>query len=388
MIPREARPALGGPSIVFLVPSLALGGAERQLVGLSAGLHAAGWRVLVLRLYPGGELETDLVRRGVPTTALDRRGRWDVIRVLVPLLRVLRRERPAVLHSYLVTPNVLSAFLKPFLPGVRIVWGVRAAWVDLARYRPSVTAVFTLSRGLARFADLIICNSSAGMEYHVARGYPASRTVVIPNGIDATEFAPKRDARAALRRQWGFGEDDLVVGLVARLDPMKDHETFIRAAARVAALRDDVRFVCVGDGPAGYQRRLWDLASEVGLGDRMVLAGGRLDLPDVYNAFDLAVSSSSGEGFSNVIAEAMACGVPCVVTDVGDSRSIVGPTGWWCRPRDPVDLARAIGCAVASKVELAGRGLEARRRVMTLYTEERRDSATAEHLVALLSEER
>jgi glycosyltransferase involved in cell wall biosynthesis len=163
--------------------------------------------------------------------------------------------------------------------------------------------------------------------------------VVIPNGIDTKRFCPDPEARQRIRAEWGVTESEKLIGLVGRLDPMKDHPTFLRAAALLMQEREDVHFVCVGDGPADYRRELHALGEELGLGQRLIWASARGDMPAVYNALDIATSSSYGEGFPNVVGEAMACGVPCVVTHVGDSARIVGETGVVVPPKDPEALA-------------------------------------------------
>lgn len=374
-----------GTRIVFLIPSLDVGGAQRQLIGLAGGLHRAGWRVRVLTFYDGGALASDLVARGVTVKSLRKRGRWDLLGFSVRLLRELRRDRPQILHGYLGTPNLVSTILKPFVPGVRVVWGVRASNMDFTRYGLLSSFLFWVSCRLSRFADLIICNSGSGKRFHGARGYPMSRMVVIPNGIDSSRFTPDRAAGRPVRSEWGVTEEEVLVGLIGRLDPMKDHVTFLHAAKRVATDRADVRFVCVGQGPPPYRNALERLTTDLGLEGRVIWAGERADLPAVYNALDLAVSSSSwGEGFPNVVAEAMATGVPCVVTDVGDSSLVVADTGWLSQPGDPADLARAISAAISSRAQLAQCGDRARRRVTAEFSEDRLERATAEHLARLI----
>lgn len=371
-------------SIVFLIPSLDIGGAQRQLVELAGGMHQADWQVKVLTFYGDGELEADLRERGVPVVELNKRGRWDLVAFSIRLLRTLRTERPDVLHTYLGTANVLGVFAKPLVPRMQVVWGVRASNMDFARYDWLAGLLFRVGCRLARFADLIICNSVSGRDYHVARGYPASRMVVIPNGVDSDRFRPDPIARSELRREWGVVDDQVLIGLVGRLDPMKDHPTFLRAAARFAGRRD-VHFVCIGDGPQPYSGVLRRLGSNLGLDESLTWVGTRLDMPRVYNAFDLAVSSSSGEGFPNVVAEAMATGVPCVVTDVGDSPILVGDGGWVCRPNDATDLARAIDTAISSRPALVAVGRRARRRIRTEFSPERLVATTAGRLDELLS---
>lgn len=330
-------------AILFLTRSLDRGGAERQLVVLAKGLARRGHAVVVAVFFGGGAYEAELVEAGVRVTNLDKQGRWDVLPFLIRLVCLLRKERPAVMHSYLGVPNILATVLKPLLPGTRIVWGVRASNVDLSHYDWLLRLAYALERRLARFADRIIANSYAGKCYAVSNGFPAGKVVVIPNGINTEYFRFDPKGRQRVRSEWGVGEDEILVGLVARLDPMKDHPTFLEAASRISRERHDVRFVCVGDGSPDHVERIKRRVVALGLTGQLILTGARDNMPSIYSALDIATSTSAfGEGFSNTIAEAMACGVPCVVTDVGDSALIVGDTGSVVVPADHSVLAAAI----------------------------------------------
>jgi len=372
-------PAAGKGGVAFLLRSLNFGGAERQLVTLVVGLHRRRRRVVVLVFYPGGPLEAELRSAGVPVRIIGKSGRWDVGGFTRRLLAAVRAESPAVLHAYLDVPNVVAALLKPVLPGrVRVVWGVRASNMDLRRYDRFSRATFALLRSLARVPHLIIANSRAGAEYHSARGFPAERLIVIPNGIDTARFRPNPEARERLRAEWRVTDGEVVVGVVGRLDPMKDHPTFLEAAARVAAERPEARFVCVGDGPAPYRAELQRRARALGIGERLVWAPARSSVADVYSALDVHCSASSyGEGFPNVVGEAMACGTPCVVTDVGDSALVVGDQGRVVPPGNPPALALAI---VASLAEGGWPRVEARARICGCFSVERLIEATEEVL--------
>jgi glycosyltransferase involved in cell wall biosynthesis len=217
------------------------------------------------------------------------------------------------------------------------------------------------------------------MEAHAADGYPAARMTVIPNGVDTHRFAPDERARERVREEWTIGPDETLLGLVGRLDPVKGHEVFLRAFAPIAASAR-IRAVFVGTGPTDYQAGLQTLARELGIADRLTWSGPRTDMPAVYAALDLLVSASFGEGFSNVIAEAMACGVPCVVTDVGDSADIVADAGWVCRPDDIEDLRRAMGVALASTEERRQRSRRSRERIVSTYDTQRLVERTANQL--------
>jgi glycosyltransferase involved in cell wall biosynthesis len=331
-------------TILFLTRSLDRGGAERQLVVLAQGLTVHGHIVAVAVFFGGGVYEAELVEAGVRVINLGKKGRWDIFSFLKRLVCLLRKEHPTVLHSYLGVPNILVAALKPLLSGTRIVWGVRASNVDLSRYDWLSRLTYSLERRLARFADLIIANSHAGQHYAVTNGFPDSKIVVIPNGIDTEYFRSNPEGRPQVRASWGVSETEILVGLVGRFDPMKDHTSFLKAASYIARGHRNIRFVCVGGGSTDYAETLKQYAVTLGLPHHIIWVSAQDNMPAVYSALDIAVSSSSyGEGFSNTIGEAMACCVPCVITDVGDSALIVGATGSVVPPGDHRALAAAIG---------------------------------------------
>ena len=356
-------------TLLFLARSLDRGGAERQLVVLAKGLASRGHTVSVAVFFGGGIYETELIESGVRVLNLGKAGRWDILPFLNRLVRLLRKERPTVMHSYLGVPNILATVLKPLLPGTRNIWGVRASNVDLSRYDWLSHLAYALERLLARFPDLIIANSHAGKRHAVENGFPEDRMVVIPNGIDTERFRFDPEKRRQIRAEWSVRDDELLIGLVARLDPMKDHPTFLKAASLLAVQYSNLRFVCVGYGPLHYSESLKQQSLVLSLGDRLIWAGARDDMSGVFSALDIASSSSSfGEGFSNTVAEAMACGVPCVVTDVGDSALIVGDTCSVVLPGDHNALATAIGRLIyLSPEERRGLGEACRARVVSEF---------------------
>jgi glycosyltransferase involved in cell wall biosynthesis len=330
-------------SICFLIRQLNEGGAQRQLLTLLKGMDKAKYDISVLSFYEGGYFSEEIKEiPNIKYISLKKRGRWDVFVFLYHLNRQLRQICPDILHAYMDAPNCLSIFLKPFMPKTRMVWGVRASNMDLSRYNWLPRTVYRFECFLSRFADLIIVNSKAGCEHAALQGFPANKMVVIPNGIDTEKFKPG-PIRARMRSEWGKKDGDILIGLIGRLDPMKDHPTFLKAASLIAKNKENVRFVCVGNGPESYKNKLIALGNKLGLTNRLLWLDFRDDISKVYNALDLVCSSSSfGEGFPNVIGEAMASGVPCVVTDVGDSPWIVGDTGVVVPPDNPKALAEGL----------------------------------------------
>lgn len=375
--PASATSATPG-RVVFVIRSLTIGGAGRQLIEIAAGLAAIGWSVDVVTFYPGGGLKPELDERGIRVRDLQKRGRWDLTS-FARLARLLRRIDAPVVHAYSGEANLMVAVLKPLLRGSKVVWGIRAS--DLSRSRQDwlSSVLGWVNRRLARRADLIICNSRSGMELRLAEGYPRDRLVVVPNGIDVRRFTRDPVARDAVRAGWGVGEADILLGLVGRLDPVKGHDVLLRAVGPLLSTMA-ARLVLVGDGPDEYRAEMDAIARAEGIADRVVWAGPRTDMPAVYSALDLHVSASHGEGFPNAVAEAMACEVPCVVTDVGDSAELVGDTGWVCAPDDVEGLRTAITTALEARDGLQERGERARRRIVEQFDTDALVARTADLL--------
>jgi glycosyltransferase involved in cell wall biosynthesis len=326
--------------VLFVIRSLARGGAEVQLATLAAGLRARGHEVGIATFYDANPLAATLEGSGVELHVLGKRSRWDVFGFAIRFIRFVRAWRPDVVHPYLSAQNLVVTLLKPFLR-VPVVWGVRSGEADLSRYDGVTRWIYRNEGRFARFADAVIANSEAGRRHAVAIGYPPAKITVVPNGIDSARFHPDAHKRAEMRAAWHAPEGVKLIGVVARFDPMKDHETFLRAAALVAAKSaENVRFVLIG---TGEQPALAALSRELGIADRVLMVPLGGDVVAMENALDVTVSSSyMFEGFSNAVAESMACGTPAVVTDVGDSRRIVGDDRFVVPPRNPQLLAEAI----------------------------------------------
>ena len=343
------------PRVFFLIRSLNRGGAERQLLELVGELAKKGSSITVCTFYDGGALRGELEAiAGVAVLSLGKRSRWDMTKFLWRLAKAVRHAKPDVIHGYMPVANEL-ALLMAWLYRSGCIFGLRASNVDFSRYDRLARGVFAFGAICSRFADATIANSEAGREFHTRSGYDPSRMSVIHNGIDCERFRPDADARRIVRAEWGATAGERVVGVVARLDRMKDHLNFIEAAALVKKTHSAVRFICVGDGPPQYTEQLRSRAAKLGVMIQWV--GARDDMPAVYNALDVVVLSSAyGEGFPNVVGEAMATGKPAVVTDVGDSATVVGETGLVVPPSDSAALADAI----RNLLNLPPEGLRAR----------------------------
>ncbi len=328
--------------ILFVISSLTLGGAERQLVELAKSLRGRGHHVAVAISYSGFPLETELASSGVELIDLRKGGRLDLIGYLGRLLSLIKKQQPDVLHSYLTVPNLATALASLIFRHVPVVWGVRASDMQMEHYDWLSRTTESAAAFLARFADRIIVNSHAGLEHHVQTGFPESRMQVIHNGIDTDRFVRDSSGRASIRAAWGTRENELLIGIVGRLDPMKGHHVFFEAAAHVASLEPDVRFVCIGSGREEIAQTLRRQVQVLGIANRVIWQEAIPQPVPYYSALDGLCSASFSEGFSNVIAEAMSCGLPCVVTNVGDSRMIVDALGYVVPPSDAMSLSDAL----------------------------------------------
>lgn len=358
---------------MHVITGLGVGGAEVMLHRLLEASNRGEDAHQVVSLTELGEIGGRLLELGIPTVALGMRRSGVRVPDPVRLLRLallMRAFRPDVVQTWLAHADLLGGVAARLARVPRVVWGIHNSTIDPVRTRRTtqwtVAACARLSRSIP---DVIVSVSRAARDVHVAAGYDPSKFVLIPNGFDLGRYRPDPAAREEVRGELGIPADAVVVGLPARFDPQKDHANFVRAAARLAARRPSVRFVLCGQDTGAENAALARLLAEHGVRQRFHLLGRRADMPRVLNALDVAsLSSAFGEAFPLAIGEAMACGVPAVVTDLGDCAHLVGDTGRVVPPRDPAALAGAWEALVALGPE--GRrvlGLAARERVGTNF---------------------
>lgn len=366
--------------VVLVARALGLGGAERQLVALATGLRGRGHDLTILLFYPDNLYQDRLEAGDVAIQHLEKRGRWDVVRFGPALRRALARLRPDVVYSFLPVPNLLAAALRPFLPRHSLVWSLRASNMEPSSYDRLSRLALRLEPAFSRIPDLIIANSAAGRTHALARGFRDARIAVVPNGIDLDRFRPPTPGiRASARARLGLREDWTVVGHLARNDPMKDHASFLRALTGM-----DQRFhaVIAGVDP-GSAPALVGLAEALDLQSRITWAGPVSNVVEVYAALDVVcISSVNGEGFPNVLGEAMACGIPCVATDVGDSNLILGGLGPVVAPGNASALAAGMEHAAGSRSD-QGIGRRLRARIAERYGVDRMVETTERLLLSL-----
>lgn len=341
--------------VLHIITGLGQGGAESVLFRL-ATYPGADVEHVVVSLTDEGIYGERLRAAGVAVHTLAmKRGRVSLGGFLA-LRSLIATTRPDAVQTWMYHADLIGG-LAARLAGVRaIAWGIRNSGEHLERSSRSARLVLRACALLSgRIPKAIVCAAQKSAQRHADKGYDRERMVVIANGYDLSRYAPNDEARQQVRAHWGLPQDVPAIGCVARWDPLKDHANLLRAVA--ALVRDGrdagLRCVLIGRGMDPANTELASLIDRLGLRDRLVLAGPSDDVPAAMNGLDLHVLSSCAEGFPNVVAEAMACGVYCVVTDVGDAAFIVGDAGVVVPPEQPEALARGIETALC---EVASRG--------------------------------
>ena len=326
-------------NVVHLITSLDTGGAEIMLGRLVENMDRNRFRNIVISLTDSGIVGERISAGGIPVKALGmQRGRLSA-KGLIRLWRYLREYRPEVLQTWLYHSDLIGLATGRAAGVSNIAWNIRCSVTD-ERYQKGINGfvVKALAR-LSALPDAVISNSQAGRDVHERQGYHPRRWVNLPNGVQVNLFSPNSDARTEMRHRLSIPPQTFAVGLVGRYDPLKNHSMFIEAAALFAKEKPDSVFVLVGYQIDKDNKALTDQIAEAGLSDRFRLLGERTDIPEITRALDVATCSSLGEGFPTVIAEAMASGVPCVSTDVGDAAIIIGKDGFVVPNGDPHELA-------------------------------------------------
>jgi len=349
--------------IVHVITGLPVGGSQMMLLKLLIAMDPESWEAEVISLRDIGVMGERIRATGVDVRALGMREHLGDIAAPGKLAKTLRERPPHVVQTWLYHADLIGG-IAAWRAAVPVIWGIRQSNLSPQDTRRSTIWIAKLCARLShRIPRRIVCCSEAARRFHTAMGYAGEKIVVIPNGFDLRSFHPDPEARQSVRRELGLTPSTPLVGLVARFDTEKDHRTFVQAAARLHAVMPEVHFLLCGQDVDPKNPLLAAWLASAGIQSRCHLLGPRDDVPRLTAALDIATSSSCGEGFPNVIGEAMASSVPCVVTDVGESAAIVGDTGRAVPAKDPTALAdawRALLEAPGTREQL---GAAARRRV-------------------------
>jgi glycosyltransferase involved in cell wall biosynthesis len=354
--------------VLHVITNLGQGGAEAVLYSLVTA-SPPDLEHVVISLMGEAYYGPRLRARATRVHTLDNpRGRITLVGVF-KLRRIIAETAPDIVQTWMYHADLVGG-LSARWAGVRsVVWGMHNSTLDADKSRLSTRVIARTCAFLSAWVPAAIaCCSVKAAQVHQAIGYSAEKFTIIPNGYDLSRFLLDAEGRARVREEWDIPPATILLGMVARWDAQKDHENLLGALALLNARGLNFRCVLVGPGMERNNVGLAKLIGGLGLADRLILAGPRDDIPAVMNALDLHVLSSAyGEAFPNVVAEAMACGTPCVVTDVGDAALIVGKTGWVVPPRNAPALAQGINQAL---IGVAAVGHEASARECRIRIEE------------------
>lgn len=331
--------------IMHVIIGLQGGGAEGVLFRLCTSdrqnVHT------VVSLTGGGIYAERLRVSGISVIELHMRKNPWLLQEAGKLYSIINQEKPDLIQTWMYHADLFGG-ITGWLSRTPVIWGIRHSTLERG-YRDPTWWVARLCAVLSKhIPHRIIACAQKAKEVHAAMGYDAPRMVVIPNGYDMTAFRPNPMYREKIRKTWGISDSSFLVGMVARLHPQKNHVGLLDALEILHQRQIPFSCALVGRGMQ-TDHPFWEEVRRRHLSDAVIPCGERSDIVDVINALDLHVLSSLGEGFPNVVAEAMACQIPCVVTDVGDASWIVGDTGWVVPPGKAHALADAIQYAIEEK---------------------------------------
>lgn len=359
--------------IIHVIVGLNVGGAELMLsrLVLSSKLES-GVQHVVVSLTESGIVGRQLESLGVTVHSLGMRSAIEIPRVVMQLAKLVRSERPDIVQTWMYHADLIGG-LAARLAGCRnVIWGIRTTAVSAGGKR-STMAVRKICSLLSRHVPrTIVCAAEASRVAHIDVGYDKSKMVVIPNGFDFSRLTATPANRAMCRASCGIVDGEVVIGIVGRFHPAKDHQNFVKAAGLVARRFPNVRFMMVGRELDSNNNLLADWIEATGCPERFVLLGERKDVPICLSAMDIFCLSSRTEGFPNVIGEAMAMALPCVATDVGDAGMVIGNAGFIVPKEDSVQLADGLlSCLQLSPEDRVAMGNRGRARVMAEFSMDR-----------------
>ena len=355
--------------LIHVITSLDLGGAEMMLFRLLSHIDRARFENQVVSLIPAGLVGDNIRALGIPVHSLRMQPGRPSMRAVFKLANLIRSERPALLHTWLYHADLVGG-LAGLLTHTPVVWGIHNTSLDPRAVKSNTIKVAQFNARLSSWLPRkIITCSEAARRVHIGIGYSANKFVVIPNGFDLSVYQVDPAARSSLRKELVLPPDTVLIGLVARFDPLKDHQNFVQAARQFCFQHPQTHFLLCGEGISWRNEQLAGWIETAGIRANCHLLGRRDDIPHVMAGLDMLTLSSIGEAFPNTLGEAMACGVPCVATDVGDSSYIIGDTGMVVPPKDPQALADAwVGLLSLSVEERLALGERARQRIQQLFS--------------------
>lgn len=324
--------------VIHVITGLSSGGAENMLARI-VKMSAAGTGVdtVVVSLQDEGSLGREIAEAGVQIRCLNIKGPVSLVRGFFDLCRLLRVEKPDAVMSWLYHADLLAlpACILSGIGAKKLSWNIRCAFLDFSQYAPIMRVIVSALAGASSLPGCVAHNSEAGRTVHTKLGYRPRKWVYLPNGFDPVKWRPHPESGARKRAELGIAPNTKVIAMAGRADPAKDYAGFFEAIGKLPE-SSGVRVLCIGKDTD-------KLPVRTAIKDKVMLLGERADLPEIMQACNIFVLYSAfGEGFPNVIGEAMLTGIPCIATDVWDASALLGDTGIVIPPQNPSALTRAL----------------------------------------------
>lgn len=329
--------------VIYIITGLSTGGAEVMLCNLLSKINRKRFSPVVLSLMDRGTLGDRLEVLGIPLHTIGIKPEMLTPVAIWRLINIVHQLKPDLIQGWMYHGNLAAQFASVFCSQKPpVLWSIHHSISSLTSEKKMTIAIIKLGTQLSKLTKSTVFVSRTSKSQHETLGYSSKNSCVIPNGIDISLFIPSFEAKLSVRKELDLPENTILIGLICRYHPMKDHANFLQAAALLSKNRPNIHFLLVGTEVNRENQTLQQLIQELGFFNHVHLLGERRDISRLTAALDILSSSSAyGEAFPLVVGEAMSCGVPCVVTDVGDSGWIVGNTGRVVPPRNPEALANA-----------------------------------------------
>jgi glycosyltransferase involved in cell wall biosynthesis len=354
--------------IVHIITSLDIGGAQIMLLNLLSKLDSSRYSIDVISLKADTALITQFKEAGVNVVELDfvNKQLWSIQR----LIKFIIAESPDVIQTWMYHADFLGGLIGKLFSKAKIIWGIHHTDLNPNLDKKLTLFIVWMCSLLSNaIPNVIVCCSNKTKAVHTRAGYRKEKTKVIPNGFDVNKFHPDRQAYLSLRRELQISDTTTLIGLIGRYHSQKGHVFFFKAASEILRVNRNIHLVLCGEDISYENSSLTEMFNGVIKKRQVHLLGARKDMPDIMAALDICcLAATHGEAFPMIIGEAMACGVPCVVTDVGDSAYMVDNTGVIVPPGDVKALKEGLKSILnLPDEEKVAVGMMARDRISNLF---------------------
>lgn len=368
--------------LILTIRSLNIGGTERQFIELVKGINKTKFDVVVCTMFKG---TSDFELKNVPNIqfiCFEKKSRYDVFSYY-KYIKLILKFNPDIIYSFLSDSNLISLICaKLAFSKCSLIWGIRGSIIDLSMYGYFLKLIFNLQNKFSSQIDLIIYNSYSSEKGHKQIGFKPRQSSVIQNGIDSIRFNKNKEIRKNFRSKYGIKENDIIIGITSRIDPIKGYYIFCKAAVELFNKYDNIFFFSIGYGIAAIQNECENILGNYNQ-TRFYWLGKQINPENFMPGWDIYCSASlAGEGFPNAIAEAMLCELAPVVTDSGDSKSIVNEIGLVAKCSDVSDLNMQLEKMILNP-QLIEIGKKSRNKILTDFSINKMVSKTEDEIIKL-----